>query len=181
MIVPAILIAAEASPASSGGIGAIGLDPKALVFQIVNFAILLLVLKKVAYKPILKVLHDRQERIDNSLKIAAEIEKRQEELATEQAKLLKQARAEADQIVSRAREESTALIKEAEAKASVRAEQMLAQAKAQIEQEVVSAKSELKHEMVGLVVAATSAIIDEKLDANKDKALIKRALAGGER
>src|SRR5688572_8856669 len=70
--------------AAPGGLGAIGIDGKALVFQLINFAILLFVLKKVAYKPILKALGDRQKKIDESIKAAAEIERSRQEIAEEQ-------------------------------------------------------------------------------------------------
>src|SRR3990167_10277133 len=83
---------------SSGGIGAIGIDGKALLFQIINFAILLVILRSVAYKPILKALERRRKTIENSLKQAKEIEAANQALAGKQEKLLAKARSEADAI-----------------------------------------------------------------------------------
>ncbi len=181
VILRTILIAAEASTTSSGGIGAIGLDGKALLFQLINFAILFWVLKKVAYKPIIKVLEARRERIEESLKMAHDIEQNQQKMAEAQALALKQARAEAAEIVAKTRAEAAEMLKEAEVKATAQNERLLAEAKSRIEQELTQAKKGLKREVVGLVVAATEVVLAEKVDAKKDEALIERALqeAGG--
>lgn len=167
---------AHAEPA--GGIGAIGVDPKALAFQLINFAILLFILKKVAYKPILKVLNDRHKKIADSLKHAEEIDRAREEMALEQTRLIKEARDEADTILNRARTEAAESIKDAEVKAGAKSEQILTDAQARIESDVAAAKQTLKKELAGLVVSATGAIIDEKLDVDKDHALLDKALAG---
>ncbi len=168
------LLAAE--EASKGGISAIGLDPKALLFQIINFIILFWILKKVAYKPILNVLEARRKRIEESLKTAHEIELREQRLAERQAQLLKEAREDAGDIVAKARMQTTEMLGEAEAKARRQADKILADAKNRIAQEVEAARTGLKHEMSGLVAAATEAVLEEKVDANKDKGLIERSL-----
>jgi F-type H+-transporting ATPase subunit b len=163
---------------ASGGIGAIGVDPRALAFQLVNFAILFWVLKKVAYKPILAILSDRQKKIEDSLKTATQIEKDRLEMADERERLIKKAREEAETIVGRARSEAAETVKEAEVKASAKAEQILADAHGRIETDITAARQSLKKEMAGLVISATATIIDEKLDAQKDEALLEKALAG---
>lgn len=162
---------------SSGGIAAIGLDPKALLFQLINFAILFWVLKKVAYKPILGILESRRRRIEESLKTAHEIEQREKRLAERQAQLLREAKEEAGDIVAKARMHTAEMLDEAEAKARKQAEKILADGRGRIAEEVAVARSGLKHEMFSLVAAATAAVLDEKVDAAKDKALIERSLA----
>ncbi|HSH31969.1 MAG TPA: F0F1 ATP synthase subunit B [Candidatus Saccharimonadales bacterium] len=171
--------AAEA--ATSGGLGAIGLDWRSLVFQLINFALLFWLLKKVAYKPILRVLDDRRQRIDESLAQARQIEQTSRQTAAAQAALLQQARQEADAILSRSREEAAALLKRSEAQAGAKAQQVLEQAQERIEQELGQARISLKHELAGLVIAATGAVIHEKLDEDKDADLIKRALTIGDK
>ena len=171
--------AAEA--ASSGGIGAIGIDGKALLFQVINFAILLFILKKVAYKPILEALENRRKTIEASVEQANEIEQANQELEGKQARLLAKARAEADAITASAQKQAAAQLAETEAKAQKRAEQIIADGRNQISEDVKKAKTELKKETLSLVVQATETIIDEKLDATKDAQLLEKALSGGHR
>ncbi len=177
-----ILIGAEATTevvheaASASGIGAIGVDGRALLFQIINFAILLFVLKLVAYKPILKVLSDRRSRIEASLKTAKEIEASREDINRKQLEILKEARVQADATLGRSRQEASEIIKQAEAKANAKAEQLLTEASQRIQSEVAVARAALKQEMTSLVVAATEVIIEDKLDRQKDEALLTRAL-----
>ncbi len=166
-----------AEEVAQGGIAAIGLDPKALLFQLVNFALLFWVLKRVAYKPILKVLESRRQRIEESLKTAHEIELREKRLVESQAKLLHEAREAAGDIVAKARMQTAELLAESEVKAKAQASKIISDARGRIEHEVQLAKKDLKHEMSGLVAAATEAVLDEKVDARHDKALIERALA----
>jgi F-type H+-transporting ATPase subunit b len=166
----------KAEEASAGGISAIGLDPKALLFQIINFIILFWILKKVAYKPVLSVLEERRKRIEESLKTAHEIELREQRLAEKQSQMLHEAREDAGDIVAKARMQTAELLDEAESKARRQSEKILSDARGRIAQEVEVARAGLKHELSGLVVAATEAVLEEKIDPNKDKGLIERSL-----
>ncbi len=109
---------------SSGGLGAIGIDGKALMFQIINFVILFFILKKVAYKPILGLLEERRKRIDESLKLADETTEAHAKAEAEMVKLLAKARSKAETIAARTRDEAAELLKSAETRANVRAEQI---------------------------------------------------------
>lgn len=169
-----MLAAADAE--SGGGIGAIGIDPKALLFQAINFAIMFWILKKVAYKPIIKILEERRATIEESFKTAKEIEKSKEHMVQTQNKLINQAQTHAESLIAQAKTEAHDLIKTAENKAEARSGQLINDARSRIAEEVEAAKSSLKKETTDLVIAATAAIIEEKLDANKDSALIAKAL-----
>jgi len=169
--------ATETHQATEGaGIGAIGLDARALLWQIVNFAILLFLLKKFAYKPIVNVLEARRQRIEESLKSAKNIEITRAALASEKQAVLSLAQQQAEAAVARSKQQAKEIVAQAEVKATEKAAQLLTQAEAKIEQEVLVARQGLKHEAVQLVALATEKIIDEKLDAKKDAALIERAL-----
>jgi len=65
-----------------------GINPLLLLAQVVNFAVLLFILKRFLYKPILKVLEERKKRIEESLKNAEEIEKRLVETAELEEEIL---------------------------------------------------------------------------------------------
>lgn len=176
MIVPAtFLFAVE----SAGGLSSIGLDPRALLFQIVNFAILFWILKRVAYKPIVKVLEDRRAKIEESLKTAAELDKQQQEWQTEQARLLKQARAEASAVLASSQAEAKELIKAAEQKAGEQAKQLIDEAASRLGQQLAEAKLSLKRDVARLVAETTAVILDKKLDDKADLELIERTLSAG--
>lgn len=163
--------------AEASGIGAIGLDARALVFQLVNFAILLFLLRLFAYKPILKVLQGRRQTIEESLKNAAAIERAKAELQNEQKRVITEARREAQDIAAQSQERAASIVTAAEAEARHKAEQIVAQGHAQVAQEAMKLKAELKHETLQLVAQATEAIIDIKLDPKQDAALIEKAIA----
>lgn len=76
-----------------------GVQPVLLAAQIVNFLILLFILKKLLYKPILKVLEDRKKRIEDSLKNAEEIERRLAETEKQAEKIMAKALAEGQKIL----------------------------------------------------------------------------------
>ncbi len=160
----------------SAGIGALGVQWSAFLFQILNFAILLGLLRAFAYKPILGILERRRQTIEESLQNAATIETTKIALDKEKQAVLTEARQHAERIIEGSKQQANKLIAAAEETARTRADQLVAQAEAQIEQATEVAREELKAEAVELVVAATEKIIDVKLDPEKDAELIQAAL-----
>src|SRR3989338_7594104 len=84
------------------------IDWRTLLAQIVNFLIVLAVLYKFAYKPVLKMLRDRTAKIDKSLKEAATIQHRLDQLAREKTVILRQAKKEAQQLLEQAGQQAQA-------------------------------------------------------------------------
>lgn len=171
----AIAQAAEAAPQAQG-IAALGIDIWSIVFQLINFAILFWVLQRFAFKPLLKVLRDRQEKITESLQAASRASQEKEEAEKRQKELLAKARKDAEVIVQQAKEHSSAIIVDAQAKAEMDAQKIKAAAQEAIQRDVVAAQAGLKKEATKLVIQATSQVIGETLDSKKDEALIKKAL-----
>ena len=95
----------------------LGLDLKLLIAQIVNFGILFIVLKKVLYKPILKILDDRSKKISESLENSKKAEEALAKIAEKEVKILKIAKEKANQekeeIIHFAQEEKQKIIDEA--------------------------------------------------------------------
>jgi len=158
------------------GIAALGVDWRALLFQILNFAVLLGVLRAFAYRPIVAVLERRRQTIEESLQNAATIEATKTALAIEQQAVLAHAREQAEQIIAGSKQQAATIVAAAEAAARERAEQVAAQAEAKIEQEITAARADLRAEALGLIAAATEKIIDVQLDPKKDAALIQAAI-----
>jgi F-type H+-transporting ATPase subunit b len=167
-----------AADSSSSGIGALGVDVGALLIQLVTFVLAFLVLKRFAFKPILKVLQERRDLIEQGVSLGEQMKKDQAELEATIAKELKNARKEADGIIAGAEETAKQTVRAAEDKARDKAAGILADADTRIAAETQRARKALEGELVNLISDATEAIIQEKVDAKKDAQLIDRALKG---
>jgi F-type H+-transporting ATPase subunit b len=154
----------------------LGIDWKLLIAQIVNFLVLLFILWKFAYGPVLAMLEKRQKKIEKGLADADEAHKKLEESADMQKEILKRARTEAKDIVEKAREQAEKAKSEIAVEAKLQSEKIIAGAKSEIEQEKQKTISEIKSEIGSLVTMAAEKIIDEKLDAGKNKELIESVI-----
>jgi F-type H+-transporting ATPase subunit b len=163
---------------SSSGIGALGVDGQAFVIQLITFVLAFLVLRRYAFGPILKVLHERRETIESGVKLGEQMRKEKVELADKVEKTLHETRQQADGIIAGAQDTARQTVREAEDKAREKAAGILKEADERIAQDTARARQRLEKELVGLVSDATEAIIDEKVDAKKDAQLINRALKG---
>lgn len=174
---PVILAAAEEHASEeTAGIGALGLDPLAILAQSVTFLVLFWVVKKFALDKIVASLEERRKTIDKGVRLGLEMQSEKENLDAQVETALKQARLDSDALITKANQEAGKIIKQAEETARTRTESMLIDAQARIDDEVAKAKRGLEQEMVRLVADATEIIIREKLDAKKDNAFIERAL-----
>lgn len=165
-----------AADSSASGIGALGLDWRALIIQLITFGLAYLVLRKYAFGPIMKVMNERRETIDKGVTLGEQMQKQQAKAEAEVAKKLTEAQTHADSIVATANDEARAKVREAEEKAQAKAQSILSDAENRIAQDTQRARQKLEKELVGLVSEATEAIVGEKVDSKKDAELIDRAL-----
>ncbi|MGC1177191.1 MAG: F0F1 ATP synthase subunit B [Candidatus Saccharimonadales bacterium] len=161
---------------NSSGLGALGLDGKAFVIQLITFVLAYLVLRRYAFGPILKVLRERRETIESGVKLGEQMQQEKAKLESQVEKTLHEARQQADGIITGAQDSARQAIREAEDKAREKAAGILKEADGRIAQDTARARKQLEKELVGLVSEATEAIIEEKVDAKKDAHLIERAL-----
>lgn len=164
--------------AEQSGVGALGVDGKSFIVQLITFIIVILVLRKWAVKPMLKILQDRRETIEKGVSLGEKMQKDEAEMEQKVAKALQAARQQADGIIADAGDRGRQTIADAEAKAKQKAEAIIASAEDRAKQDIKRARRGLEAELAGLVSEATEVIIDEKVDAKKDSALIDRALKG---
>jgi F-type H+-transporting ATPase subunit b len=160
------------------GLGALGVDGKAFVIQLITFVLAFFVLKRYAFKPIIKVLTERRQTIEQGVKLGEEMQKERAKLDAQIEKALHEARQKADGIIAGAQDTGRQTIREAEEKARDKADGIIASAESRIEQDTARARKALEKEVVGLISDATEAIIGEKVDARKDAQLIEKALKG---
>ncbi|HVV25992.1 MAG TPA: F0F1 ATP synthase subunit B [Candidatus Saccharimonadales bacterium] len=161
---------------STSGIGALGFDGKAFVIQLITFILAYLVLRRWAFGPIIKVLRERRETIENGVKLGEQLRKEQADMEAKVEQALADSRQKADSLIAEAQDEGRQIVKEAEDKAREKAAGVVAEAESRIAQDTARARQALEKELVGLVSDATEAIVEEKIDAKKDAALIDRAL-----
>lgn len=167
---------ASAETAQSDLFGSLGIDWKMLILQTIAFLILLAVLRKWVYPPLVAMLEKREKDLrtaDKAAKSARENADKAEKMTNE---LMRKARAEANDIVAAAREEAAAVVEQAVAKATVKSETIISAAQAEITKEVKEAKKALHNETIELVAEATGKILSEKVDSKTDAKLIATAV-----
>lgn len=136
-------------------------------WQTLIFLLLIFLLKKFAWKPILDAVNEREEGIKNAL-LSAEIAKRDmQNLKSDNEKLLAEARVERDVILKEAREIKDKIVSEAKDEAQVQAGKMIEQAKAAINSEKNAAMAELKNQVSSLSIAIAEKVLRSEL-ADKD-------------
>jgi F-type H+-transporting ATPase subunit b len=143
-----------------------------LLAQIINFLILVAILTKVAYKPLMKALADRQARITESLDSAEKEKSAAEELKREYQEQLAQARTQAQAIVEKASKLAEQAREEILQEARVEHARLLKEAQEEIAREREKAVAQLRDEVVALSMAAASKIIGSSIDAATNAKLV---------
>ena len=155
---------------SEGGL--LSVEPGLIIWTIIIFILLLLILKKFAWKPLLSSLSNRENMIKESVDKAESLRQEAEKLLDENKKLLEQADAESRKRIQEGKEYGEKLKNDIIGKANEATKKMLDQAKSEIEREKLSALNELKEEVASLAIKAAGMIIDENLDDAKQKKII---------
>lgn len=175
----AILTTFASQSAESGDIlTGLGIDWTLLVLQLVAFLILVWALSKFVYPIFLKIIDERQAKIDESVKAAEQAEKKAEKAEQAVEDALKVARKEAADIVATAKAESVAMIEKAQSDAKTKSERIVAEAHESLEKEVTAARASLKKDTLALVKEAASLATASVADSKLDDALIKQSLEG---
>ena len=133
-------------------------------WTLVIFIILLVLLRKFAWKPIMKAIHEREDRIESSLKQAEEARKEMESLKSENEKILQEARAEREKIIREANSTRQEIVAGAQEEAGKKAAKEIENARQEIEQMKVKAIAELNDNAAKLSVEIAEKILRKKLD-----------------
>ncbi len=154
----------------------LGIDWKLLLAQIVNFLILLWVLKRYAYRPILRALSERSKKIAKSMDDAKKIEVELEVLAQERERVMAEARKEAQSLLEGARQDAAALLARTKEEAKAEATAVTQAAEHEVRRMKENIVNEAKGELADLLVRSTEKIVRVKLDSTSDAKLIDEAL-----
>jgi F-type H+-transporting ATPase subunit b len=150
-------------------------SPGLFVMQSVILLILILLMRKFAWKPILNSLQEREEGIESAINLAEQARKEIAELKSANENLLKEARAERDSIIKDAKETASKMVEEAKNNAKVEAEKVIVSARHAIEVEKAAAISELKLHVASLSIEIAEKIVREELSSDdKQKALASK-------
>jgi len=153
-----------------------GVQPVLLVAQIVNFLIILFILRKFFFGPITKVLEDRRQKIEESLKNAEEIERKLAETEEKTAKILEDAAAQAKQVIDGAKSHSQEIINEAQKEAAKTLEETVAAAQNQIKSQKEEMKREIESEIITLVAHVVKKLLGRSLKPEEKKLLTTKEL-----
>jgi F-type H+-transporting ATPase subunit b len=151
-------------------------DPGLFLWTIVTFLVLVALLAKFAWTPLLQALETRQNAIRQSLDDAQQAKVELERLNAESAKIIQQARVDADAIVSQSRLDGDRLREEIRAKARTEADHIVKNAERQIQLETSRALEQIRREAVDLSVMIASKIIRRNLSREDNERLIDDAL-----
>ena len=136
-------------------------------WQVIILVILIVLLAKFAWKPILAALAAREEGISNALLAAENAKKEMQNLKSDNEKLLAEARAERDAMIKEAREIKEKMIADAKSEAQAQGEKMIESAKATIESEKNAAMAELKNQVSSLSLEIAETLLKGEL-SNKE-------------
>ena len=151
-------------------------DPGLFIWTILTFLVLVGLLAKFAWRPLLQALDARQQTIAASLEEAQRARQELERIQRESAQMMEQARIEAEGVIARSRSDAEALREELKQKARAEAASIVKNAERQIQMETARAVQQIRTEAVDLSVAIASKILRRQVSKEDNQALIEETL-----
>lgn len=161
-----------------GPLAPLGINLTFLISQIVNFILLLLILRLWAWKPILSMLEKRKQTIAQGLEDARVAAEARANAEKEAAAILTQARKDAAQVVREASERADKLALEIKVAAEQEAQRLHEVAAAEADQAKLQHLGELRGQIAALAMAATQKLIGESLDEKRQRFLLEEFFSG---
>jgi len=152
-------------------------DPGLFIWTILTFLVLLWLLAKFAWRPLLQALEARQELIRKSLEDAQQARRELERVSQESAQILKESRVQAEAIIAQSRSDAERLREEMKLKAKGESETIVRNAERQIQLETGRALQQIRHEAADLSVLIASKLIQRNLSKEDNEQLINDALS----
>ena len=162
-------------PSSVGLLASLGINGKLFFAQVLNFGLVMVVVWKWVYTPLLKVMDERNKKISDGLAEAEQIKQERTRFDQEKTKLLKSAHEEAHKIMQAAYEEAKQERQELVAKTQQEIERMDREHRTHLIQEEARMLQSLKSQVAQLVVQTTEKILPSVLDKNAKQELIQQA------
>jgi len=153
------------------------INPGLTIWTGITFVILLLVLKRFAWGPIVRTLDERERTIRGAIDSARRERAEAEKLLAAQKEGLAQAQREAAEIARRNQQDVEALRQELTGRARKEAEELVAEARRQIAEELVRARADLRSQVVDLAIDAAGRLVQASIDAPAQRRLVEEYLA----
>ncbi|MDI3496376.1 MAG: F-type H+-transporting ATPase subunit b [Patescibacteria group bacterium] len=155
-------------------IQALGLDVRIMIAQFINFSILVWVLWRFAYRPVLNMLEERQKKIEKGVADAQAAETRLQTTTEESKEIISQARKEAGIIIEEAKKKAEGRYQEIVDKAQVDIKKQIDKEKGAIAQEKDRLIADVKKEISSLLIISLEKFLQEKMDSEADKKIIEK-------
>ncbi len=152
----------------------LGIEPTLLAAQVVNFLVIVVVLQKLLYKPILTMLEKRKREIAEGIALTEKMREEEEKLKEKQEKALGKAREDALSVIEDAKGQAKAVEKELVADAHTQAAAIIARAKQEAEELHKAAESSIRREAVELAVVMAKRLLTSILGTKEQHALITK-------
>lgn len=148
-----------------------------IFWMTLSFLLLFLILRKFAWKPILNMLHEREQKIEDALHAADMAREEMKKLQVDNEKLLRDAKVEREKILAEARQLKEKILAEAKLKGNEEAERMIDAAREAIKFEKMSALTELKNQVALLSIDIAEKVLAQDLEkTEKQEKLINTLL-----
>ncbi|MBT8386665.1 MAG: F0F1 ATP synthase subunit B [Ignavibacteria bacterium] len=165
-----ILLGVLASESGNGSL--LDVNPGLIIWTIVTFLILLIILKKVAWKPILSALDQREKDIKDSLEKAEKAKEDAQRILDENQANLAKAEEESKKIIEQSRSYAENLKEQMLKESKEQSKKIIEDAAEEIDRKKDSAFEELKDEVAKIAVNAAEKIMKQNLDADKNKHIV---------
>lgn len=149
-------------------------DPGLMIWSAIAFFILLFILGKFAWKPIMKAIHDREQGINDAIATAEKVKAEMAQLQSDNEKLLVQAREERAVILKEAKDIKDKMISDAKEQAKAEAAKIMAETQQAIENQKMAAIVDLKNQVGNLVIEVSEKVLRRELgDKSAQETYIK--------
>lgn len=149
-----------------------------ITWTVLSFGILVFILAKFAWKPIMKGIHDREDSIEKSLQVAEQAHKDMLKLKAGNEELLKQAKEERDELLNSARKLKENILEDARQQGTVEANRIVQAAMQNIEMEKQAALNELKAQIAEISIEIAEKILQQELSKeNKQKEVVEKLIS----
>lgn len=142
---------------------ALGISPGLLISQIVNFFILLVILRLVLYKPVLRMLDQRKERIAQSMKDAERVAAAAQEAEAEKARIIEEARREAQEVRAQSTRDAERIAQDIRARAEHEATDIRMKAQEEADKQAETVLANANKEIADLAILATEQLLGREL------------------
>lgn len=159
------------------GIGALGINLPGLLAQLIGFAVLLALMRMIAYKPILRMMDQRSQRIREGLEAAEKMKEEAAQADVTVQKRLEEARQEGQGLIGQTQQIANRMQEEARQQAQAEGELLIARARNAVALERDEAIAQIRREFADLTIAAAEKVINQSLDKKAHERLIEEVLA----